>query len=122
NHAAGEFGTYRATWHPGQCGGRGSLFLGDPRPFFSSLFLLMIQCAAMALSRLIRVRSLFAFFLQFLSRLIRSRLAALRHRSPQYLAGKREAKLSNVQANQNLLAAPEGAPLGCKPLHGPAQG
>src|SRR5215831_2987211 len=64
----------------------------------------------------------FCVFLQFLSRLIRSRLAALRHRSPQYLAGKREAKLSNVQANQNLLAAPEGAPLGCKPLHGPAQG
>src|SRR6516165_3943986 len=36
--------------------------------------------------------------------------------------GKREAKLSDVQANQNLQAAPEGAPLGCKPLHGPAQG
>src|SRR6516162_1461808 len=33
--------------------------------------------------------------------------------------GKREAKLSDVQANQNLQAAPEGAPLGCKPLHGP---
>jgi hypothetical protein len=36
--------------------------------------------------------------------------------------GKREAKLSDVQANQNLQAAPEGARPGCKPLCGAAQG
>ena len=75
NHQAGEFGTYWA-------------ILGDPRPFFLSLFLLMIQCAGKALSRPIRGAEPFCVFSQFLSRLIRSRLAALRLARGVQLCGR----------------------------------